>query len=149
MGRALRWSNNNVLSYKNTFAQAHKLDLMLGHETSFQGNEYLLGQAKDLPFDDLGNDNLALGATPSQVSTTRAASRRLSFFARGFYSYKDRYMLTATMRADASTVFSDNHKWGFFPSAALKPCSHQCSSQVRPGDFTSVLQNRLRTLYAQ
>lgn len=118
MGRALRWSNNNVLSYKNTFAQAHKLDLMLGHETSFQGNEYLLGQAKDLPFDDLGNDNLALGATPSQVSTTRAASRRLSFFARGFYSYKDRYMLTATMRADASTVFSDNHKWGFFPSFA-------------------------------
>ena len=36
-----------------------------------------------------------------------------------------------------------------FPSAALKPCSHQCSSQVGPGDFTSVLQNRLRTLYAQ
>ena len=31
----------------------------------------------------------------------------------------------------------------------LKPCSHKCSSQVKPGDFTSVLQNRLRTLYAQ
>ncbi|RLU75203.1 hypothetical protein CTZ27_38730 [Streptomyces griseocarneus] len=35
------------------------------------------------------------------------------------------------------------------PSAALQPCSHKCSSQVEPGDFTSVLQSRLRTLYAQ
>ena len=119
MGRALRWSNNNVLSYKNTFAQAHKVDLMLGHETSFQGNEFLLGQAKDfIPYDYLSNDNLGLGATPSLVNSSRTESRRLSFFARGFYSYKDRYMLTATMRADASTVFSENHKWGFFPSFA-------------------------------
>ena len=35
------------------------------------------------------------------------------------------------------------------PSAALKLCSHKGSSQVEPGDFTSVLQSRLRTLYAQ
>ncbi len=35
------------------------------------------------------------------------------------------------------------------PSAALQLYSHKCSSQVEPGDFTSVLYNRLRTLYAQ
>ncbi len=35
------------------------------------------------------------------------------------------------------------------PSAVLQPCSPKCSSQVEPGDFTSGLQNRLRTLYAQ
>lgn len=118
MARTVRWSNNNVLSYKNTFNSIHKVDLMLGHETNFYGTELLLGQAKDIPFDDLGNDNLSLGATPSVVNTSRSENRRLSFFARGFYSYRDRYMLTATMRADASTVFSENHKWGFFPSFA-------------------------------
>src|SRR4030095_3725870 len=35
------------------------------------------------------------------------------------------------------------------PSAVLQRCSHKCSSQVEPGDFTSVLHHRLRTLYAQ
>ena len=35
------------------------------------------------------------------------------------------------------------------PSAVLESCSHKRSSQVKPGDFTPVLQNRLRTLYAQ
>ncbi len=118
MSKAVRWANNNVLSYKNLIDNAHKLDLMLGHETTYSGNEYLLGQAKDLPFGDLGVDNLSIGATPSLVSTYKADSRRLSFFTRGFYSYKDRYMLTATMRADASSVFSEKHKWGFFPSFA-------------------------------
>ena len=40
----------------------------------------------------------------------------LSFFARGNYSYDNRYLLTATVRADGSTVFSYKNKWGFFPS---------------------------------
>ncbi len=35
------------------------------------------------------------------------------------------------------------------PSTVLQPCSHKCSSQVKPGVFTPVLQDRLRTLYAQ
>jgi TonB-linked SusC/RagA family outer membrane protein len=66
--------------------------------------------------DDLMTDNLGLGAVPSYVRTSKSDSRRLSFFARAFYSYADKYMLTATVRADASSVFSENHKWGCFPS---------------------------------
>ena len=40
----------------------------------------------------------------------------LSFFARGNYNYDNRYLLTATIRADGSTVFSNKNKWGYFPS---------------------------------
>lgn len=116
MSRDIRWQNSNTLNYKKVFAKKHTLDAMLGHEVSFKGSEYLKGQAKNFSFDDLGNDNLGLGAVPSLVDTYRAESMRLSFFARAFYSYKDRYMLTATVRADASSVFSAKHKWGYFPS---------------------------------
>lgn len=118
MGRVLRWSNNNVLDYNRTFAKKHRTTFTLGHEVSFNGTEYLLGESMDFPFGDFGVDNLGLGANPSRVETSRTENMRLSFFARAFYSYSDRYMLTATVRADASTVFSKSHKWGFFPSFA-------------------------------
>ncbi len=114
--RALRWQNSNVLTYKNTFAKKHNVDIMFGHEVTYNGSEYLLGQSKDFPFPMLKNDNLGLGATPSQVSTYKTDKMVLSFFARAFYSYDDRYMFTGTLRGDASTVFSAKNKWGFFPS---------------------------------
>lgn len=116
--KGLRWQNSNVLTYNKTFKKKHNLNLMVGHEISSNSSEYLLGQAKDFPFGDLGNDNLGIGATPSQVTTGKSDNMRLSFFARGFYSYDDRYMVNATVRADASTVFSKKNKWGIFPSFA-------------------------------
>ncbi len=119
MGRNLRWQNSNVLNYKRTFEKKHNIDMMLGQEVSFQGYEFLEGQSKDFPLEELGSDNLGLGATPSKVATYREENMRLSFFARAFYNYDDRYMITGTVRADASTVFSPKHKWGFFPSFAF------------------------------
>lgn len=118
MSRNKRWQVSNTLTYQNRFKKKHNVNIMLGHESAGTGYESLMGQSRDFPFENFGTDNLGLGATPSKVSSSRTESMRLSFFARGFYSYDDRYMLTATFRADASTVFSPNHKWGFFPSFA-------------------------------
>lgn len=106
MSRNKKWQVSNTLTYQNRFKKKHSVNFMLGQETVYTGYESLLGEAKDFPFETFGTDNLGLGATPTQVSTTRTESMRLSFFARGFYSYDDRYMLTATFRADASAVFS-------------------------------------------
>jgi TonB-linked SusC/RagA family outer membrane protein len=114
--RYMRWSVVNQLTYSQTFNKLHKLNAILGHETSYVQNQALEGESKDFPMDDLMTDNLGLGAVPSYVRTSKSDSRRLSFFARAFYSYADKYMLTATVRADASSVFSENHKWGCFPS---------------------------------
>ena len=43
----------------------------------------------------------------------------LSYFGRAFYSYDDRYLLTATIRRDGSSKFAKGNRWGWFPSAAL------------------------------
>ena len=69
MGRDLRWTNSNQLTWKQKINKKNSYDIMLGHEISYRSNEYLLGQAMDFPVDYLGNNNLGLGATPSKVVT--------------------------------------------------------------------------------
>lgn len=134
MAKDLRWSNSNTLTYDTKFKKKHSLNVVLGHEYSFRSSELLYGQAKDFPFDDLGNDNLGLGATPSSVTTSREDKKMLSFFARGVYNFGERYMLTATIRADGSSVFSDKHKWGYFPSfaAAWRVSEEKFMKNIKP-----------------
>lgn len=57
MGRDVRWTNFNNLTWKQK-VKKHNYDVMLGHEVSFRSTEYLLGEAMDFPFDNLGNDTL-------------------------------------------------------------------------------------------
>lgn len=116
MSRRVRWTNYNYLTYNYKQKRGHAFDVMLGQETSYSGNEWLEGQVTDFPFDNLTNNNLGLGATPSSVTSSRDKNLLVSFFAQGHYSYKDRYLFSATVRADGSTVFSKKHKWGYFPA---------------------------------
>ena len=70
----------------------------------------------DFPIYNNENNNLGMGATPSEVSSNYYNNSLLSFFAQTTYNYGDRYLVTATIRADGSTVFSPKNKWGYFPS---------------------------------
>ena len=110
-----RWTNSNTLTYTKK-VKKHNITAMLGHEVSYSASEYLEGTAQGFITDDLLNDNLGMGATPSNVTTSKSDNMRLSFFAQGIYNWNNRYHLTATVRADASTVFSQKNKWGVFPS---------------------------------
>lgn len=134
MTKELRWQNTNTLTYKHKFTKTHTLDILLGHEFLFRSTEFLYGQAKDFPFPNLGNDNLGVGATPSSVSTSKTDKKQLSFFAQGNYSLNNRYMLTATIRADASTVFPSSNKWGYFPSfsAAWRISEENFMKEITP-----------------
>ena len=68
MTRNVRWTNFNYLTYKYKRKRGHAFDVMLGQETAFQGSEYLLAGATDFPFDNIANDNLGLGATPTTAN---------------------------------------------------------------------------------
>ena len=116
MGRDMRWSNSNLLTYRMGRKAGHSVEVLLGQENSGRTTEYLKGTAMDFPFDNLGNNNLGLGAKPTEVTSNYAESMLVSFFARMNYNYRDRYFLDATLRADGSTVFSDGNKWGVFPA---------------------------------
>lgn len=116
MGRDMRWSNSNLLTYRMGRKAGHALEVLIGQENSGRTTEYLKGTAMDFPFDNLGNNNLGLGAKPTEVTSNYAESMLVSFFTRVNYNYRDRYFFDATLRADGSTVFSDGNKWGVFPA---------------------------------
>lgn len=132
--KEIRWASTNTLTYKQKVNKKHSFDVMLGHEFSFRGSKKIFGQARDFPFENMGNDNLGLGATPSSVSTAKNEKKLLSFFARGNYNFDNRYLFTATIRADGSTVFSPENKWGYFPSfsAAWRISEEKFMKNVTP-----------------
>ena len=132
--KEIRWASTNTLTYKQKVNKKHSFDVMLGHEFSFRGSKKIFGQARDFPFENMGNDNLGLGATPSSVSTAKNEKKLLSFFARGNYNFDNGYLFTATVRADGSTVFSPENKWGYFPSfsAAWRISEEKFMKNVTP-----------------
>ena len=78
MQRDVRWTNYNTLSWKQKIKK-HNYDVMLGHEVSYKSTEYLLGEAMGFPFDQMENDNMGIGATPSKVESTYYDKTLLSF----------------------------------------------------------------------
>lgn len=112
------WSWRNILTYNHTFAQKHNLNVMVGQEMSHSNWETQVGTATGF----LTNTTPDLSAGDITTSTTtgsRVANSIASFFGRAFYSFDERYLLTATIRRDGSSKFADGNKWGWFPSVAL------------------------------
>jgi TonB-linked SusC/RagA family outer membrane protein len=112
------WSWRNIVTYANTFQTVHSLNVMLGQEMQKSYWEFLSGSRSDYPTN--GSTALNLGdATTAGNTGYNGASAISSVFGRAFYSYADRYLLTATLRRDGSSKFAKDNRWGWFPSAAL------------------------------
>lgn len=119
-------NNSNVLTFSSDNLKAipdkHKITVLLGHEiyetranTNFQ--DYRLFPVGITP--ELAFGTMQLG-TPQATSYTREGeSKLLSFFGRASYSYNDRYFATVSYRADGSSKFAPEHRWGYFPAGSL------------------------------
>ena len=121
--RTLR--NTNTLSYnfENVFTDdRHQLDLLLGHEYILRKSNTLTAMIENFP--DFFDADMAwsLMSTGTPVSTNNyydPDDKLLSFFGRVNYVFDDRYSVSATMRADGSSKFTEGNQWGYFPSAAV------------------------------
>jgi TonB-linked SusC/RagA family outer membrane protein len=116
-GMTYYWKYNIV---GNVYAQyahkfgIHNVDIMGGAEDShYHRTGYNQGQGTD-PYTGEAHN-------PAIRSEQEWATHNslVSYFGRLNYSLLDRYLLTATFRADGSSRFADGNKWGYFPSAAL------------------------------
>ncbi len=94
------------LQYAKDFTQDHHLDIMGGYSWQHfhrkTENEY----------------NNTLGSNPTSY-IFKTENYLISFFGRMNYSYLNKYLLTATLRYDGTSRFSDDNRWGLFPSVAL------------------------------
>lgn len=111
------WNISNTLNFTKTFAEKHDLNIMIGQEYSFSKSEKNGISLKKFPYPNHGLYDIS-NVDVSSKSSGYSESNMLSFFGRVNYSYDDRYILTATMRADGSSKFAKGNKWGYFPSAS-------------------------------
>lgn len=112
----LIWSSEQTLTYRNTFNQDHTLGVLLGN--SVQGNtaRQTFAQGTNFPSDDL--KQIASAATTTS-SSNLAENKLSSFFSRIDYNYAGKYFAEVSLRADGSSRFGADKKWGYFPSAGL------------------------------
>lgn len=110
---------NNVLTWDKSFNREHHLTLVAGQEYIQYGTDYLKSGARQFSDINFGLADMSLGASPDKVITRLESEKMLSYFMRGNYSLKDKYLFSASVRAGASSKFGDNHKWGVFPAASF------------------------------
>lgn len=117
--RAYDYIASNFLNYAKLFGENHDLSATLGTEYSEFNNYGTSLNVADFDIEFLGFDNFGVATGNPNVGSNRTQSILQSGFARVNYSLMNKYLLTATMRADGSSRFAENQKWGYFPSAAL------------------------------
>ncbi|WP_405567214.1 SusC/RagA family TonB-linked outer membrane protein [Polaribacter sp. Asnod6-C07] len=109
----------NTLNY-NLYTDSSSFTFLLGH--SYQQTEVSQKQFYLEGFPDNGVEPRYQLETANQQTTQSAYATKnelQSFFGRVNYTYNDKYLVTATMRADGSSKFGANNRYGYFPSVAL------------------------------
>jgi TonB-linked SusC/RagA family outer membrane protein len=113
------WVNENTLTYDKQFGKIHALNVVAGFSIQQFMNSGTGAGSNNFFSNTLGSDNLGLGANVLTPSSYRNANQLASYYARANYRLLDKYLFTFTMRADGSSRFGANNKWGYFPSAAV------------------------------
>ena len=119
-----KFRNTNTVSYdfkKLLKSKKHSLNMMVGHEYIITKKRTHSDEIHGFPsdFDSQSAWKLTGQGHPVKVNDIYSADDKLlSFFTRANYNYDDKYLLSFTFRADASSKFSKDNRWGYFPSAA-------------------------------
>ena len=116
---------NYLLEHYVTYAKTidqHKFDLLAGfsyHKFDKSGTTFGVKNIEDNGIDPANNP--AVGNDQNAIETRGFAevNELQSYFGRINYSYQGKYLATASLRADGSTRFGENNKYGYFPSFAL------------------------------
>ena len=116
--------NANTINYDfdNLIGEDHNLKVLLGEEMIFSKDNRITTEIQGFPkffsFED--TRNLTTQGTPQSVDNNYSPDDKLlSFFTRVNYDYKNKYLFTGTFRADGSSKFLNDNRWGYFPSAAV------------------------------
>lgn len=114
-GQRFNYTIDNILTYKNTFV-GHTIDAMIG--TSWM-REYYRSMGIGSGSTDLGGPSITIYNGKGDVTSEEYNSALLSYFARLNYDYKDRYLVSASIRSDKSSKFSKGNRVGYFPSVSI------------------------------
>ena len=147
---AFVWSNNNIfwsvenyLTYNKEINENNSITGLLGVSWQQSDFEELQGRGFPLPSDGLRTNNLNSGSNQFAYSSKNRRALN-SFFTRINYNLMNKYLFTFTGRADGSSVFGDNNKYSFFPSAAF---AWRVSEEDFLLDSSSISNLKIRASY--
>lgn len=117
--REIYWSSETFLNYTKTIKEDHTINGLVG--LSWQGTNYFSVNASSQNFstDFFQYYNLGAGSVQNASASNKNGFAFNSYFGRLNYGFREKYLVTFTGRVDGSSKFGDNHKFAFFPSAAV------------------------------
>lgn len=142
-----RWLN--TVSYKVKSLKNQDLDFLVGHEIYSNGGSVDFIRAEDFRLSITPEElfaNMTFGRTDRHSTEEFTDQNRLSFFGRVNYQLNDRYLITATMRSDASSKFSKDNRVGYFPAVAL---GWKLSEEGFLQDVNFIEELKLRASYGE
>lgn len=108
----------NTLTYTKQFDK-HHVTALYGFVKEKSRYEWMTGSKTNIPNEDMTLWYLSAGADGDAAKGSAKEYTLMSYLGRVNYSYDDKYLLTASFRADGSSRFSKENRWGYFPSVAL------------------------------
>ena len=117
--RGFSWTWDNIINYNTTIANDHSIGAMLLFSQQASNTEKTYWAATEV-MENTDWWNMGTGTYNADDSYTSYTENSMTSYAlRLNYSYKSRYLLTATVRRDGSSKFTKDNRWGTFPSVAL------------------------------
>lgn len=119
-GKTITW--DNLLTYKFKAAESHNFEAMLGTSSINYDGTSISATNADVIFNDLEhawlNNTTNKDGAKMTMTGLKQETKRMSYFGRLNYNFKETYLLNATFRMDGSSIFSEENQWGYFPSVS-------------------------------
>ncbi len=113
------WLNENTLTYVKSLNDVHNFTILAGYTMQGSRFESVRAAAQGFANDILGFENLGSGSTVLTPASSASEWQLNSYIGRVNYDFNNKYLLTATVRADGSSRFGEGNKWAVFPSASV------------------------------
>src|SRR5690606_23561539 len=112
------FSNSNTLRFRDRKGK-HNYTALVGFEALYRSFKSSQLQNNNIPTDQFGIYNLGIATTATIAQTDYSEHTLASFFGRLNYTFNNRYLATVNFRADGSSKFRPENRWGYFPSFSL------------------------------
>ena len=118
-GRETYWSSENYFTYNKDIGEDHRINAMVGLSWTETNIFNISNSSQNFSTDYFEFYNIGAGSQQNPGGSGGARFAFNSYFGRFNYTFKDRYLITFTGRADGSSKFGEDQKYSFFPSAAV------------------------------
>ncbi|MBL7828118.1 MAG: SusC/RagA family TonB-linked outer membrane protein [Saprospiraceae bacterium] len=131
---------SHTLNYLTTFGSGMSLNATVGYEYQKRTNVGYGVTAQDFQIDDFDYTNILQNSTQGSRNVfgfSDPDAELQSYFVRALFNIKDKYLINATMRADGSSKFGENNKYGYFPAVGVAWNLHK-ESFLEDGPFDNL-----------